>query len=104
MEPYPLYNWAKARHTLDTKTNRGVPNTYTNYQTSWKIGLEVHGISDDSPKPALPKMDLNLVLPGDVQVYPFHCKPKIPLPQVAIFGGGGTYPNLASVFPEVPTT
>ncbi len=28
MEPYPLYNRVRARHTLDTKTSRGVPVTY----------------------------------------------------------------------------
>ncbi len=30
IEPYPLYNRARARHTLDTKTKICIPNTRAN--------------------------------------------------------------------------
>ncbi len=87
MEPYPLYDQARARHTLDTKTNHGVPNTCTNKQTYRKIAPEVHDFLTHLLKPALPKTDLTPVPPGKAQAHPFCRKPKIPLPQVAILGG-----------------
>ncbi len=82
----PFINQARGRHVLDTKTNRCVPNTYTNYQTYWKIAPEVHCIPTHSLKPASPKTDLTPVPLGDAQARSFRCKPKISLLQVAILG------------------
>ncbi len=50
MEPYPLYNRAKARHTLETKTNLVIPNTRTNHQMLWSNSPDIHGI----PTPGIP--------------------------------------------------
>ncbi len=96
MEPYPLYNRASARHALDTKSNCGMPNTRANYQMYRKIAPEVHRILVYLPKPASCRTDLTPVLPRDAQTRPFHNKPKIPLPQVAILGVTQRAPQLCS--------
>ncbi len=87
MKPYSLYNQARARHALDTKTNHVMPNTYANYQMYRKIAPEIHCIPAHSPKPASPKTDHTPVPPGDAKARFFRRKSKISQPQVAILGG-----------------
>ncbi len=66
MEPYPLYNRARARYALDTRTNRCVLDTHTNYQAYEKIAPEVHSVLAHSLKRTFHRIDVTPLLPGDV--------------------------------------
>ncbi len=99
MEPHSLYNWVRARHMLDTKTNLGVPSTCTKYQTYGRIAPEVHGIPIHSPKPASHRTDLTPIPLEVAQVRFFHHKPKIPL-LVTILGGNPACPPTLPQSPQ----
>ncbi len=59
LEPYTLLNWARARHSLDTKTNLGASNTRTTTNTHQKISPppKGHGIRTHILKPAYQRTD-----------------------------------------------
>ncbi len=60
IEPYPLYNRARARHELDTKTNRCAPKTHATISTYRKIAPDVHSIPTHAPKPAARRLEVEI--------------------------------------------